>query len=348
MNQGDFQQRLQEARHYLITSHFAEALTRYERLTRGAYGTGLLWLEYGNAAAGLREFALAEKAWRKSIELAPKNPELLVQIGHQYASLRKPEQARACFAQAALAAPTAINPRISLAVLFERQHRLADARAVVSECLALNPRDEQARYLSAVLDRRENKFAGAETQLRDLIGCDLRHPYVRYACRYELARLLDQMDRVDEAMELLSQAKQIVRGQADTTLLLKKYDETAGAALRFTLAQPKEAMARWATRFPADKRAAIPRLSLLGGHPWSGTTLLAQILDAHSEMAALDESSAFTAVLEAGFRTTARPTTTHLNMWRRRYINALLDETGPGGLSTVSAGNLGPVGSRNT
>jgi tetratricopeptide (TPR) repeat protein len=269
---------------------------------------------------------LAERAWQKAIELEPRNSELLVQIGHQYESLRRPEQARACFARAAAAAPMAIDPRISQAVLLERQHQLSESRMVVEECLAIDPSDEQARYFSAVLDRRENNFERAELQLRKLIVTEPKHPYVRHACRYDLAHICDRTDRVKEAMKLLVEAKQIVGAQTEAEVLLRKYDQAAEATRRFALAQPKQVLRTWGKSFPPEKRKAIPSLAFLGGHPRSGTTLLEQILDAHSGVAALDEPSAFTVIVEAGLRKAPSPSAAQLNVFRRNYTRALLEE----------------------
>jgi Sulfotransferase family len=50
--------------------------------------------------------------------------------------MRRPDKALACFAQAAAVDPRAINPRISLAVLYETSYRLEETRAAVDACLA--------------------------------------------------------------------------------------------------------------------------------------------------------------------------------------------------------------------
>src|SRR5262249_48820030 len=141
--------------------------------------------------------------------------------------------------RAAAADAKAINPRISLASLLEHQHRLGEARVVVEECLALDPHDDQARYFSAVLDRRQNQHGAAERRLCDLLGSEPRHPYVRYACRYELAQILDRTERFDEAMQVLAEAKQLVRALTDTDSLLRTYDLGAEIARRVALGQPK-------------------------------------------------------------------------------------------------------------
>jgi tetratricopeptide (TPR) repeat protein len=328
---NDFNRQLNEARQLMLAQKLAPALRRYEKLARNFPRRAVVWLEYGNAASGLRDRPLADRAWQKALELEPRNAELVGLIGHQYQGLRRPEAASACFRQAAAADPKAINPRISLAVLLEQNHCLEEARAAVAECLAIDGRDDQARYFMAVLDRRENNLDMAERRLRDLIASQPKHPYVRYACRYELAQVLDRTERYDEAMELLSQAKQFVRALTDTDRLLQGYDEGAASARRFTNNLPHTALRQWAEQFPVAKREALPRLAFLGGHPRSGTTLLEQVMDAHPEVAALDEPAAFLQVLQPEFHGSRQLSPERLNFVRRSYVQALLEETGPGG-----------------
>ncbi len=323
-----FQRKLDEARRYLLSQEFAEALPRYESLIRQNPGVPAVWLEYGNVAARLRRTELAERAWSKAIELNPRDTELISLVGHQYQALRKPVAARACFAQAAAADPRSINPRISLAVLLEQTHQLDKARCLVEECLALEPRDDQARYFAAVLDRREQKLEQAERRLRDLIRSEPKHPYVRYACRYELAQVLDRTGRYSEAMDSLAEAKAMVRALTDTEAFLKSYDQSAQAASRFAKALPKDTLHAWAKSFPERNREPIPRLALLGGHPRSGTTLLEEVLDAHPGVAALDEPTAFLQVLQPAFYRSNNHSTAVLNGLRRCYIDALCQEAG--------------------
>src|SRR5216117_1987332 len=144
MTSPDINRKIHEARELLLAQDFAQALPRYEKLTRQCPVAAVIWAEYGNAASRLREVELADRAWRKAIELDPRNAELVGMIGHQYQGLRQPEQARACFAQAAAIDPRGVNARISLAVLLEQQHQLDEARAAVAQCLAIDARDDQA------------------------------------------------------------------------------------------------------------------------------------------------------------------------------------------------------------
>ena len=291
--------------------------------------TAVVWFEFGNAAAGAHDFGRADFAWNRALELAPGNSELIGLIGHQYQGLRQPQRARLCFARAAAADPRGINPRISLAVLLEKNHELGPARIAVDECLAIDSRDDQACYFSAVLDRRDGHAETAEVKLRDLLAREPRHPYVRYAGRYELAQILDRSGRFDEAMTLLKEAKTIVASLTDTRQLIHGYDRSALGARRFTEGLPKDILRTWAGYFPEAKREMIPRVAFLGGHPRSGTTLLEQILDAHPEIAALDEPTAFHDVLQPAFHASSQLSSQRLNTLRKLYVDALLRELGP-------------------
>jgi hypothetical protein len=122
----------------------------------------------------------------------------------------------------------------------------------------------------------------------------------------------------------------MVRALTDTDLLLKGYDHAAESALRFTRSLPKEILRTWAGFFPERKRCAVPRLAFLGGHPRSGTTLIEQVLGAHPEIAALDESAAFLDLLQPAFHKSAELSSPRVNVLRRLYTQALLQEAGPG------------------
>jgi Tfp pilus assembly protein PilF len=331
MTPADLQHKLNEARQFLLAHEFGRALAQYEKLTRQWPREAVLWAEYGNAASGAGQADLADRTWQRALGLAPGNADLVGMIGHQYQGMRRPEQALACFVQAAAADPRAINPRISRAVLCEKSHRLEEARAAVEECLAIDPKDDQARYFSAVLDRRESKLETAESRLRDLIASEPKHPFVRYACRYELAQILDRNGQCDDAMRLLGEAKQIVRGLTDTDALVKGYDEGAESARHFTRSLPKTILRTWAEHYPEGKREPIPPLAFLGGHPRSGTTLLEQVLDTHPGVAALDEPTAFLDVLQPEFHKSKELSGARLNTLRRLYTQALLREVGPAG-----------------
>jgi Flp pilus assembly protein TadD len=328
MNPVSSDKKLNEARRLLENHDFAQAVQAYEKLAQQFPHKAQIWLEYGCAAGGAGQMDLADRAWRKAAELEPRNGQLMLLIGHQYQGLRQPEKARAWFEKAAAAGPGDINPRMAMAILSEQNHRFAEAREAIASCLAIDPRDDQARYFAAFLDRRENKLEDAERRLRDLIASNPRHQYVQYASRYELAEVLNRTDRFDEAMQMLAEAKNLVRRLGDVEAMLQEYDQEAGQYRRSSQELPRDIFRTWAREFPERAREAMPGLAFLGGHPRSGTTLLEQILGAHPGVAALDEPRAFTMIVCQLFNASPQISAPRLNVIRRRYLEAVQREWG--------------------
>jgi len=318
----DLEQRREEAKQYLSNEQYVKAVALYGRLARVCPNEAEIWFGYGCAAAGAKQLDLAAELWCKARALLSGDSEFLLEIGHAHQTLRQTELARACFLEAA-----ATNPRISVAALLERSHNYQEARVWVEECLAIDPRDEQALYLSALLDRRENKIEHAESRLRDLIASEPKHPYVVYACRYELAQILDRTGRFDEAMLALSEAKRLVRSVINPDLILNDaavwLQQLRDAARNF----PKCILRRWSKRFPEQERLAVPSLALLAGHPRSGTTLLEQILGAHPKVADFDETPVFGEVLLPEYGRSRRFSAGRLNALRSLYIQTLQKES---------------------
>jgi tetratricopeptide (TPR) repeat protein len=246
--------KLNEARALAHAGNFSQAVLAYEKLTRQSPHRAPLWFEYGCAAGCNGQMDLAERAWRRAVELEPANAGLKLQIGHQFQNLRQAEKARAYFEQAAAADARGINPRMALAILFEQTHQFGEAREAIESCLKIDPRDDQARYFSALLDRRENKLEEAERRLRDLISSEPKHQYVQYASRYELAEILNRTERFDEAMRELAEAKKLVRALGDTDAMLKEYDEMAEMYRRSTQALPVNILRTWSKEYPERQR----------------------------------------------------------------------------------------------
>lgn len=325
--------RWQKAQEQLLGGRCGPALTSYRELAARYPAIPELWFELGNAAAGELDFAQADQAYQRALELAPRNAALIGSIGHQYLGLRQLDQARHCFERAVTAAPDMVDARINLAVWFEKERRLDEAWECVEAGRAKHPRDDQVRYFRAFLLHRKKRHTEAETELRDLIKDGPQYPYVKYASRHLLGVVLDQLGQYDEALRWLGEAKAQMRTITDTSLLERGYDE-ADRRRRELLAQmTPEMIRRWRAEAPATTERY--QIAFLGGHPRSGTTLLEQILDAHPEALAFDEPAAFAQEISNHLVPHGReialrnldvlPVSRRAEM-RRRYVKSLLRE----------------------
>jgi tetratricopeptide (TPR) repeat protein len=284
-------ERWQKAQQHLVGGRPEKALEIYQELLKQFPDTPRMWYELGFAAGKNLDFVLADEALQRAIGLAPKNVSLLVLIGQQYHWLRQPDRARACFEQAVAAAPSSIHAQLSLADWYERERRLDDAWQCVEACMARDPQNVQVLCVKALLLHRRGHNTEAETLLRDLIKCGSHDANVNYSSRYQLAVVLDQMGQYSEALRWLGEAKAMLRSMANVSKMEQDYDRAVRRRRELLAALKPETIRRW--REESSATASPHRLTFLGGHPRTGTTLLEQILGAHPGIAAFDEPMAF-------------------------------------------------------
>lgn len=282
--------RWQQAQQQLLGGNHRAALAGYRVLSRLYPAIAELWFELGNAASQELDFPLANQAYLRARELASGNASLLGMIGQQYQSLRQLDDARACYEKARAADPHSVDARINLAVWFEKERRLDEAWECVESCLAEHPANDQARYFHAFLQHRRKNHPEAERELRQLIKDGPKYPYVKYASRHLLGVVLDQLGQYDEALRWLLEAKAEVRTITDTAALERSYDETDRSRREVLAKLSRETILSWRE---GQAEPGKHQVAFLGGHPRSGTTLMEQILDAHPDLAAFDETGAF-------------------------------------------------------
>ena len=283
--------RWQKAQQQLMGGRHASALASYEDLLKHFPGVAQLWFETGIAAAGELDFDFASQSFHKAAELDPRDFSLLILIGQQFHRLRRLDQARACFDRAVAIAPVSPVTRINLAMWLEREGQLDEATACIEASLAANPQDGQSRYFRAFLLHRQGRNTEAETALHHLIKSDTKDPNTRVSSRHLLGVVLDKLGYYDEALRWLLEAKVLVRQLHHPATLERDYDKMDQRRRDLLAALTPDTIKRWRDEGPAV--ANHPQLAFLGGHPRTGTTLIEQILGAHPEIMAFDESEAF-------------------------------------------------------
>ena len=264
------------------------ALARYGSLTKQFSGIPQLWSEMGIAAAADLEFAIADEALQRALELSASDSAMLVTIGNQFYNLRRLDQAISCFEAAVVAEPSSVQMRLTLAWWLERYRRMDEALECIEICLAQQPEAGNVLYFKAFLLHRNGLNAEAETALRDLLK-RASLPLEAQADLYHLLGLvLDELEQYAEAFRCLARAKAL-RSQTVNTSAFEAISANGNRSRRELLRQLTPEMLRgW-----REEAADVPcphRLALVCGVMRSGTTLVEQILGAHPEVLAFDES----------------------------------------------------------
>src|SRR5882724_8343856 len=112
--------RWQKTQQQLMGKRFASALAGYRDIVKRFSGVAQLWFALGIAAMGELEFDLADQAFRRTMELSPKDVQMLILLAQQYQRLRRLDQARQCFELAVAADPSSAHAQISLALWHEK------------------------------------------------------------------------------------------------------------------------------------------------------------------------------------------------------------------------------------
>ena len=279
----------QNAQQLLRAGQPALALARYRNLVQQFPVVPQLWAELGSAAAGDLDFALADQAFRRALELAPADANLLVFLFTQYYHLRRLDHALACLKRAVEADPSSANVRLTLASWLERNRHLDEAWECVETCLTQHPKDVRALYFKAFLLHRKGLDGEAETALRHLLKSDPLLPLdVQSDANHLLGVVLDALGQYAEALICLGKAKTL-RRQTVNMAAFEQASDKLDQARRTLLAElTPETLRRWREE-SADAPCPHP-LALLGGAMRSGTTLIEQILGAHPDILAFDES----------------------------------------------------------
>ena len=175
---------------------------------------------------------------------------------------------------------------LELAVLYERRHALEEAERSAQAALKVAPQWLEALIILARVRRQSGEAVRAEAALQRVMRASSVHDSTRSQAWAMWADMADRAGQPEAAMERLERAKALMRpvavGLADHGLrVLRAWERVCRGVSADTLA-------RWQAgrREPATGR---PVPAHLLGFPRSGTTLLENILEAHSGLVSSEE-----------------------------------------------------------
>lgn len=218
--------------------------------------------------------------------LAGNRSDLLLLVGQTMRICHREEEALAHFRRYASGLGRRdLAGHLELAVLCERHHLLDEADAAATAALRAAPDCMEALIIRARARRQQGKSGEAEVALKRVTNYRSTHLSTRAQAWAMLADLADRAGDTTAAIELLERAKELLRPVSGE--LLRTAQIVLGAWDRVCRALTRETTNRW-TNAGGTSAFARPAVHLLS-FPRSGTTLLENVLDAHSDIVSSEE-----------------------------------------------------------
>jgi tetratricopeptide (TPR) repeat protein len=269
----------------------------------------------------LHELPAAETHARRALAMNALNPQAHNLLGMVFADIGQPEDAEFHFRQVLQLHEPVAPICVNLANIYRGMGRLDEAEALFRQALFLDPdnidgllawvRMEEARNDLAraweLLERVPAKFATysgvhlarsalyrrgkqPEKALAELDVLRERNPEVAQlpAFCYERGEVLDALGRYDDAFGSFHRANERVRAQGPARAYQEAYFADLAVRLKQAFTRDRLAQIEAAAR-RTPLAPGMPAPIFIVGFPRSGTTLVEQMLSAHSGISAGDE-----------------------------------------------------------
>jgi tetratricopeptide (TPR) repeat protein len=286
VSQGTLARLFQQAAEAWRRQDYQETIETLERAGRLDPANVRVFFDLGRAYGLRYQYDAAERCLEKAVRLAPRKADALVEAGRRCQEFGHYAMATGYFERAVADQNATADALVTLAELYERGHRTAEAAALLERALHLDTAHAHARLTQARLARLANRLDEAKQLARGLLDNGSLDPTTRIRTWYELGAILDRQERFDEAMTAFLEAKALQRPAAGRFAALLEGVQARVRELERTITE--SVLEHWAGG--ADALGSPRRLAVLCGHPRSGTTLLEQVLDAHPEIVAAEET----------------------------------------------------------
>jgi tetratricopeptide (TPR) repeat protein len=223
---------------------------------------------------------IGEFHYRKVIELLDRpSPIVLANLAWNLKNQGKMDEARRLYTESVRLDPRIVQTLLGWARLEETDRDFARAAALLDDAERLSPGDRSVLLSRAVLLGRTRAYDDALAVL-DTLHADRALGPAEWT---EKGRLLDRLERYDEAFAAFAEGKRVLREISD-----QSYRDEEAAQLA----------ARLKGFFTAERLSIVPRAKpassgaqpiFIVGFPRSGTTMVEQTLSAHPRISAGDE-----------------------------------------------------------
>ncbi|MGB7767343.1 MAG: sulfotransferase [Verrucomicrobiia bacterium] len=266
---------------------FQQCIETMERVSRLDPANTAVLLDLGRMYGLRYDYAAAERCFEKAVRVAQKENEILAAAGQRSRDFGNVALAERYFRRALELKDGSPETLFNLAEIYERLRRLPEASELIDRALQRGGAYAPALLLRAKLDRQDGRLDEAEKLLRTLIS--KAEPSVRVAGLYELGGIFDRQGRYDEAMAAFLEGKNILWPHASQKITELQLVHTRLLHLKANISG--KMLKDWFDS--GQTLQPLRRLALLGGHPRSGTTLLEQVLDSHPDIVSAEETTIF-------------------------------------------------------
>jgi tetratricopeptide (TPR) repeat protein len=277
----------QEASEAWRQQDYQKSISLLEQAVHKEPSNPSLHLSLARAHALRYDYSAVERSIEKALQVSQGSVQMLEEAAGICSTFKNLDMMLGYLERASQKKGVSLGALISLADMYVIDNRIDEAAEIVERASRIDLKDPRVLLKEAVLKQQRGQINEAESQFRDVLANSAADPLTRVRAAYALAGILDGAGQYDEAMTALLEAKAIQRTQA-----------AALAAPLQQMQQLNQEMARSITsaildrwRAGAVKLQPPRRITLLAGHPRSGTTLLEQVLDAHSDVISLEETT---------------------------------------------------------
>ena len=265
---------------------YQKSISLIERATRKEPYNPSLLLDLARAYGRRYDFPAAERSIEKAVQISTDRALTLGEAGRICAEFDQLDMAQAYLARASQKKGVSVGSLITLADLYLRDKRMEEAAELAARAAQMDRKEPRVLLVEAILTRLRGSISEAQPLLRELLTNPAAGVHVRARAAYELAAILDGEAQYDEAKAALLEAKAILRPHAGPYAATLKHMQNRAKEMEQTITTA--VLDRW--RAEAAKLQPPRRIALLCGHPRSGTTLLEQVLDAHSDVISAEET----------------------------------------------------------
>jgi Tfp pilus assembly protein PilF len=266
---------------------YQKSISCFEQAARKEPHNPALLLNVARAYGKRYDFLAAERHIEKAVLISKeRGAQTLGEAGQVCLEFDNFDMAIRYFQRATEKKGVSINSLVNLAEIFIRDKRLDEAAELVARAGQMDRKDSRVVLEDAVLRRLRGNVVDAESLLRDLAANPAAGSSVRIRAYYELASVADSAGKYDDAMTALLEAKALMRPHVGPHAAIIQHTQSRAKEMEQSITAG--VLDRW--RADIDKLQPARRIALLCGHPRSGTTLLEQVLDAHSEIISAEET----------------------------------------------------------